>query len=65
MGEKLGMTLEAVGQDAMGGLMDLVEMGIINRRNPMWVANLPTTGRNKEGGRADTFGSRVSLGSGV
>ena len=36
-GEKLGMTLEAVGQDVMGGLMDLVtvELGIIDRPNPM------------------------------
>ena len=49
-GEKLGMTWEVVGQDAMGGLMDLVELGIIDRPNPMWVANLPTAGRNKERG---------------
>ena len=58
-GEKLGMTLEAVGQDVMGRLMDLVELGIIDRPNPMWVANLPTAGRNKEGGWADTFGSEL------
>jgi hypothetical protein len=37
--------------------MDLVELEIIDRPNPMWVANLPTAGRNKEGDRADTFGS--------
>ena len=43
----MGMTLEAVGQDVMVGLMDLVELGIIDRPNPMWVANLPTAGRNK------------------
>ena len=53
------MTLEAVGQDVMVGLMDLVELGIIDRPNPMWVANLPTAGRNKEGGWADTFGSEL------
>jgi hypothetical protein len=37
-GEKLGMTSEAVGQDVMGRLMELVELGIIDRPNPMWVA---------------------------
>ena len=46
-GEKLGMNLDAVGQDVIGGLMDLVELGIINKSTPMWVANLPTAGRNK------------------
>ena len=34
-GEKLGMTLEAAGQDVIGGLMDLVDLGIIDRPNPM------------------------------
>ena len=66
-GEKLGMTLEAVGQDVIGGLMDLVELGIIDKPAPMWVANLPTAGRNKfhlvEGGRAATLGRELEIGS--
>jgi hypothetical protein len=63
-GEKLGMTLEAVGQDVMVGLMDLVELGIIDRPNPMWVANLPTARRNKLREVGQTH-LGVSLGSGV
>ena len=66
------MTLETVGQDVIGGLMDLVELGIIDKPAPMWVANLPTAGRNKfhlvKGGRAATVGrdfDRGSLVSGV
>jgi len=59
-GDMLGMTMEVVGQDVIGGLMDLVELGIIDKPAPMWVANLPTAGRNKfhlvEGGRAATAG---------
>ena len=46
-GDMLGMTMDVVGQDVIGGLMDLVEMGIIDKPAPMWVANLPTAGRNK------------------
>ena len=61
-GEKLGMTLEAVAQGVIGGLMDLVELGIIDRPNPMWLANLPTAGRNKlrEVGQTHGRGSLVS-----
>ena len=59
-GDLLGMTMDVVGQDVIGGLMDLVELGIIDKPAPMWVANLPTAGRNKfhlvEGGRAATTG---------
>ena len=71
-GEMLGMTLETVGQDVIGGLMEMVELGIIDEPAPMWVANLPTAGRNKfhlvEGGRAAVMGREVdreSLISGV
>jgi len=63
MGEKLGMTLVTVGHDVIGGLMDMVELGIIDKPAPMWVANLPTAGRNKfhlvEGGRAAGLGREM------
>jgi len=66
-GDMLGMTLEVVGQDVIGGLLDLVELGIIDKPAPKWVANLPTAGRNKfhlvEGGRAATLGRDFDRGS--
>jgi len=66
-GDMLGMTMEVVGQNVIGGLMDLVDLGVIDKPAPMWVANLPTAGRNKfrlvEGGRAAATGREFDRGS--
>ena len=55
MGKPMNATLEVVGGDVIGGLMDLVDQGIIDPCPP-WVSNLATAGRNRfdlvDGGRA-------------
>jgi len=55
MGKPMNATLEVVGSDVIGGLMDLVDQGIIDPCPP-WVSNLSTAGRNRfdlvDGGRA-------------
>jgi hypothetical protein len=62
-GEKLGMTLEAACQDVIGGLMDLVDLGIIDRPNPCRWPTCPLQGGIRKEVRQTHL--VVSLGSGV
>ena len=45
-GLSLDCRVEVVGSDVIGGLMDMVDQGLISDPPPAWLSNLSTAGRN-------------------